>query len=350
MYINIKPDPDFARLRKTLLLEGKADRVPLFDFNVHDSIKAKIIQRPLVTPEDEIDFWICSGYDYIQIRLVPKDNISVTAKSASTSHGRISDIKQLLNGEFDWTPFFKNTWRTEDYNLDQIRSIVVKKPQNMKLIVHAADIFSRSWISMGFEDFCYALFEEPEMIAELFRQNAIAELRMLEVLFDSFAADIGALLYSDDLAYTEGLMVSADVYRQYLWPYLKQVFDHARRLNIPVIYHTDGRLWEVFDDFIDLGVNAIQPLEPKSMDLSELKRKRGHQFCLIGSIDIDTLSRGNPKDIDDMVRDRIRMLGYNGGYVVGTSNTVPDYVNVENYKTMIEAAYKYGLYANDCVE
>lgn len=344
MFLKIKPDPDFSRLRKTLLLEGKADRVPLFDFNVHSSIMEKAIERPLQTAEDEIDFWTGSGYDYIQIRLKPFSCAPVSTKTVSSSHGNLKTMKQLILEEFEWTAFFKNRWSMDDYNLTYLHALSNKMPSSMKLIAHAADIFTRSWIAMGFEDFCYALYEDPELISELFRQNAIAEIRMLDVLVNSFGDKIGALFYSDDLAYTEGLMVSADVYRQYLWPYLRKLFSVAKKLDIPIIYHTDGRLWDVFDDFYELGVNGIQPLEPKSMDLLELKKKRGNQFCLMGSIDIDALTRGAENEIDDMVRERIRMLGYDGGYTVGTSNTVPDYININNYKAMIEATFKYGRY------
>lgn len=69
----------------------------------------------------------------------------------------------------------------------------------------------------------------------------------------------------------------------------------------------------------------------------------------MGSVDIDTLSRGTEEDIDRMVKERIELMRYNGGYVAGTSNTVPDYVNINNYKAMIEATFKYGKYAKDCM-
>jgi uroporphyrinogen decarboxylase len=345
MKINIKPEPDFQRLRKTLLLEGKADRVPLFDFNIHESIKQQLLGRPVITAKDEIDFWINAGYDYVQVRLKPNVTESEKlSKSISSSHGNLRTLEQLNSNQFEWSSIYKNTWKLEEYNLEFLKQLAEQLPQDMKLIVHAADIFTRSWMVMGFEDFCYALYEDEELITELFRQNAIAEIRMLETSFESFGDKIGAIFYSDDLAYTEGLMVSAPVYRKYLWPYVKEITGMSKRLNLPFIYHTDGKLWELFDDFHEMGVNGIQPLEPKSMNLQELKEKRGKQFCLMGSIDIDLLSRGTTKEIDDMVRERIQILGYNGGYTVGTSNTVPDYVNVDNYKAMIEAAFKYGEY------
>lgn len=342
--MNIKVDPNFQRLRKTLLLEGKADRVPLFDFNIHGNIKEQILGRPVNTAQDEVDFWMNAGYDYVQIRLKPVSYHEQIAQSVSSSHGNIKSLEDLNNGEFEWTSIYKNTWKLSEYNLEYLKQIAKKLPENMKLIVHAADIFTRSWMSMGFEDFCYALYEQPELVNELFRQNSIAELRMLDATIESLGSNIGAVFYSDDLAYTEGLMLSRNVYKEYLWPHVKEITRRAKELDVPVIYHTDGKLWDIFDDFYNMGVNGIQPLEPKSMDLRELKEKRGKQFCLMGSIDIDILSRGTKVQIEAMVKERIELLAQDGGYVVGSSNTVPDYVNAENYKAMIEAAFKYGWY------
>jgi uroporphyrinogen decarboxylase len=344
MFLNIKPEPDFSRLGKTLLLQGKADRVPLFDFGVHQFIKEKVIGHPVKTAEDEIDFWLSCGYDYVIARLKPLEYKDSESKAQSTSHGNLRSIDKLNNSIFEWTEIYKNTWKLENYNFEFLKDVAKKLPQGMKLIMHAADIFTRSWLAMGFEDFCYALYEDTELVCELFKQNAIMELRMLDVLVETFGDKIGALLYSDDLAYTEGLLVSASVYRTYLWPHLEKVFNRAKQIYVPIIYHTDGRLWEIFDDLASLGVNGIQPLEPKSMDLAELKQRKGNQFCLMGSIDIDLLSRGNPAEVEKMVRERIEILGQKGGYTVGTSNTVPEYINLTNYKTMIETALKYGKY------
>lgn len=212
MKINTTPNPDFLRLRRTLLLEGKPDRVPQFDFNIDNLIKQEIIERPLVKAEDEIDFWLKSGYDYVQIRLKPEKSMVDTAKgeekSFHSSEGTVKCRKDLDEGVFEWTPVYKGTWRAEDYNYLFLKDLYRKLPQEMRLIPHAADIYTRTWMAMGFEDFCYALYEEPELVEELFHQNAVMELRMLDVLVDNFGSKIGAIFYSDDLAYTEGLMVS----------------------------------------------------------------------------------------------------------------------------------------------
>ena len=68
MKLNIKPEPDFERIKKALLLQGRSDRPPLGEFSIAKSIKEAIIGRPLVTADDEIEFWIKAGYDYIHVR------------------------------------------------------------------------------------------------------------------------------------------------------------------------------------------------------------------------------------------------------------------------------------------
>ena len=110
---------------------------------------------------------------------------------------------------------------------------------------------------------------------------------------------------------------------------------------MPFLYHTDGRLYDVLDDLARVGVNAIQPLEPKAMDPLEIKRRWPGKFCLCGNIDLDLMARGTPDEVERHVRAKIERLNVGGGYMPGVSNTVPDYVKFENYARMIETVFSY---------
>jgi uroporphyrinogen decarboxylase len=99
------------------------------------------------------------------------------------------------------------------------------------------------------------------------------------------------------------------------------------------------------DDLIEIGVNALHPIEPKAMDIAEVKRRVGRKLCLIGNIDLGyTLTRGTPEEVRAEVRERIRTCAPGGGYCVGSSNTVTNYVPLANYKAMIEASREFGTY------
>ena len=165
-------------------------------------------------------------------------------------------------------------------------------------------------------------------------------------LFETIASfnNIGALFYSDDIAINTGLFVSPTVYKQYLFPWMKKIGTICKQKDIPFIYHTDGNIWKVLDDLKDCGVNAIQAIEPQAMDIVELKQKRGTDFCLVGNIDIDLLTRGTKEQITSEVKRLLKKVAVNGGYCLGSGNTIADYIPFENYLTMIETVHKFGNY------
>jgi uroporphyrinogen decarboxylase len=78
------------------------------------------------------------------------------------------------------------------------------------------------------------------------------------------------------------------------------------------------------------------------MDLAEVKRRVGDRLCLLGHVDVDLLSRGTTDEVRAVVRRNIRIAGANGGYCVGSSNSIPEYVKYENYIAMLEAAREFG--------
>jgi uroporphyrinogen decarboxylase len=77
------------------------------------------------------------------------------------------------------------------------------------------------------------------------------------------------------------------------------------------------------------------------MEPLEIQKRWPGKFCLLGNIDLDLMSRGTPDQVEALVREKIETLGANGGYMPGISNTVPYYVNYNNYIRMIETNHSY---------
>jgi uroporphyrinogen decarboxylase len=109
-----------------------------------------------------------------------------------------------------------------------------------------------------------------------------------------------------------------------------------------LLYHTDGILWDVFDEIIDCGVDAIHPIEPKAMKIAEVKKRYGDKLCLLGNVDVDILARGTKDQIRSIVRENVETVGYNGGYCVGSGNSIPEYVLYENYLALLDATREFG--------
>jgi uroporphyrinogen decarboxylase len=92
------------------------------------------------------------------------------------------------------------------------------------------------------------------------------------------------------------------------------------------------------EDIIDSGVTALHPIEPKSMDIVEIKQQFGDRLCLCGGIDLDMLTRGDPDQVVRSTNKMIDLFGKGGGYCLGSSNSIPDYINIRNYKLMLKTA------------
>lgn len=194
------------------------------------------------------------------------------------------------------------------------------------------------WHSMGFEHFSVSCIEDPLLVGELLERitdwTAAAARGLSELGFDFIWA-------ADDIGYKTGPMFSPRVYREVLLPHVRKV---ARGITVPWAYHSDGNLLPLLDDMLDLGMNALHPLEPGSMDLSELKRRYGSRVAFIGNINLDLLSTGTPAQVRDEVRRRIGLLGPGYGYLLSSSNSITDYCRPGNVVEMVSALRDYGSY------
>ncbi len=336
--------PDIEEFLKTLRNQ-KARFVPLAELGMHPKIKEKIIGRPIHTIKDEVDFWHQAGYDYVKLQpKVPAIFETNTAQDetvkldgtlayqwANEGQGLITSFEDLESFTFpdvsqiDYSPF---------------ETVTQHLPEGMGVVGQYGDIFTMTWELMGMEGFSMALFENPNLVQAVNQMVGKFVLSM----FEYFAQNdrIHAMWFSDDIAFSTGLLMSPEVLDQYFFPWLKKIGDLAKKYDKPLIYHTDGVLWDVFERIIACGVNALHPIEPKAMDLAEVKKKYGDKLCLIGAVDVDLLCRGTPEQVEQQVKRNIEIAAFNGGYCVGSGNSIPDYVKFENYLALLRAAQKYG--------
>jgi hypothetical protein len=194
------------------------------------------------------------------------------------------------------------------------------------------------WHSMGFEHFSISCLEDPGLVGEFLERitewTAAAARGLSDLGFDFIWA-------ADDIGYKSGPMFSPEVYRTVLLPHVRKV---ARAISVPWAYHSDGNLMPLLDDMLELGMNAIHPLEPGSMDARELKRRYGQRLAFIGNINLDTLSTGTPEQVRREVKETIDILGPGNGYLLSSSNSVTDYCKADNVVAMVRALKEYGRY------
>jgi uroporphyrinogen decarboxylase len=191
-------------------------------------------------------------------------------------------------------------------------------------------------LSMGIEGFSVALYEDRPLVERLLDMYTdwIVEVaqRVCRLGFDVFAS-------TDDMAFNTDPFFSPKVFRELVLPSYQRV---AKHITIPWFIHSDGNILPFLDDLASVGVIGEHPNEKGAVDIRAVKRQYGDRLCILGNIDLDRLSRGTPAEAAEMVKRNIDALAYDGGYCVGSSNSVTYFVPLANYVAMIETAKEYG--------
>ena len=353
--------PDFANLRKAFLCQGEPAYVPQVEYHVDKGIKTQFLGREPVSVDDEAEFFMEAGYDFVPYLLGMK--LTLAERGSTAGEGRrtmrtaeghyTADPQQITTRlwaeegaglitdrasleDFDWPD-------PDAYRYGDIERLGRILPAEAKVIPFVGYVFAAAWMLMGFERFCLDLAEGGGLAARVIRRLGEIHLRVVEnlVQFDC----VGAVVMPDDMAYKTSLMVRPQVLREHVFPWHKRMGEVVRARDLPYLFHSDGRYVEVIDDLIACGYHALHPCEPASMDILELKRQYAGRLCLCGNINLDsTLTLGTPEDVEEEVKLRIRTVAPGGGYCCGSSNSVTDYVPYENFLAMNRAIRKYGKY------
>jgi hypothetical protein len=190
---------------------------------------------------------------------------------------------------------------------------------------------SPTYLSMGFEYFVTSLIERPAFVQEILRRYT----EWLAPRYD-FLQEIGfdVLWTFDDIAYKAGLFMSPGMFRKLIIPVIQPL---CNRINVPWIYHSDGNVAEIVDDLISLGISGLHPFEPGAMDILKVKQKYGDRLCVVGNINVDTLTIGSTLEVEQEVNYLFENVAPLGGFMLTSSNSIPRYAKPENVWTLVHA-------------
>jgi len=337
--------PDFDRFRTAVTQQGLPDRVPATEVAVDIEIVQAFVGRP-VDLEAYASFWAQAGYDYVllQVRgqpLADSQQVKI-AEGQLASHGPQETVSTFGTARIrDEQSFEAYPWiGPQDVYYKDVDLIRDYLPEGMKLIVNCGPIFQFLFRGMGLETLSIAIVENPDLL------RAVADRagELIVNIVESLAQRqwVGGIWYGDDMAYTEGLLVSPAFLRTYVFPYLEQIGRICRRYDKLFIFHSDGKLAEVLEDLIACGVQGVHPNEPTSVDMAEMKRQWGERLCLLGGVDLDLLARGTPDEIVAATRTLIERVGPGGGVAIGSGNSIAKFVPLANYQAMLAAIREYG--------
>lgn len=215
-------------------------------------------------------------------------------------------------------------------------------------MVASHGVFQTACDLRGTENFLIDLAIYPEFAYELLNQLGDFLIGLTHQAMQAGGQYFDMIeLPGDDYASNLNTLISPTMFRQFIKPNIQRMVDTIRnyRLDIYIMFHSDGLITSLLEDIIDLGVDVIHPLEPlPDTNFEEIKKQYGDKITFMGAIDISHALPGSKDDVIDEVILRIKQLAAGGGYILAPSNHIQADVPVENVVTMVEAARQYGKY------
>ncbi|MGZ5422979.1 MAG: uroporphyrinogen decarboxylase family protein [Candidatus Aminicenantales bacterium] len=176
-----------------------------------------------------------------------------------------------------------------------------------------------------------------ERLGEFVRGLARAQIRAAEGLLD------GMVIWGD-VAYRKSLFYSPDYWRKYFKPVVKALVEECHARDLPVIYHGCGNVRQIFADFVEIGVDAYNPLEAKAgLDVVDLRRQYGHRIAFCGNMDVLTWAQGTEEELRRVVLTKLN-AAKGGGFIFQSDHSVPGNISARNYEYVINLVREYGRY------
>jgi uroporphyrinogen decarboxylase len=213
-----------------------------------------------------------------------------------------------------------------------------------------AGIFEMSQRIVGMVNCMMLMSLDEQKVGVLFDKMLELKLDFWEMALPQLADVVDVISYADDYGTNDSQLISPAMFRAQIKPRLKILFSRIKELapHVKLFFHSDGNLRPILPDFLELGVDILNPVQftAKNMDLVGLKRDFGQDFVFWGG-GVNTtgvLPVGTPQQVKDDVRRNIESLAPGGGFVFNTVHNILMDVPPQNIIAMWEALQEYGVY------
>ena len=209
--------------------------------------------------------------------------------------------------------------------------------------------FERAHAMQGLDRFLENMLVEPDFASALLWKIEGLCKDLMGRFLDAAGPNLDIIKIGDDLGSQENLLISPTLYREMLKPVHADLIAFIKsRTKAKVFFHSDGDIFDIIPDLIEIGVDILNPIQSgagRMSDLEQLKKRYGKDLVLCGAIDTQhVLPHGSPDEVKAEVRRVVSLLGRGGGYMLSAVHTVMDEVPPENILAMVDAAREFGNY------
>ncbi|RLC61985.1 MAG: hypothetical protein DRI48_10100 [Chloroflexi bacterium] len=191
----------------------------------------------------------------------------------------------------------------------------------------------------GMERFMMDLAMNPDLARAIIARVEEFYLEFDRRIFEAVGDLTDIYFIADDVGLQNGLMISPGMFRKFIKPSLRRFIAQAKEYGQKVMYHTCGAVRPLIPDFIEMGVDILNPIQvsARGMEPAGLKQDFGDALCFHGALDIQAvLSQGTPDQVRAEAARLCQVLGEGGGFILAPTNNVMPETPVENILALYE--------------
>ena len=208
------------------------------------------------------------------------------------------------------------------------------KKDQFKMYLIGFSLFERAWTLRSMPELLMDFMINKEFAEDLLARIVKYNLAVVDIVSEY---DIDCILYGDDWGQQKGLIMGPALWREFIKPKLKLMYDRVKEHGMYVGQHSCGDIREVFPDLIEMGLDIYNTFQPEVYDVSEMKKLYGDKITFYGGISTQKLL---PNATSDEVRKAMGklmdILGENGGYIVAPTHAMPNDIPTKNILAFLE--------------
>jgi len=336
--------PDYNNLLK-VLNNKRPNRLPLYEHHIDAPFIAKALGEEIVLQGNYskdyeayyskiISFWQSKTYDAFDYEAAICDVFPGHGAILGGLLGPIQTRDDFNKYPFDEIPTI--FWNTYKPHLDAIRAVL---PAGMKAYGGCGyGIFESSQDLIGYESLCVMQYIDNELFTDIMNKIGDLYVTLWSKMIKDYSDIFVFFRMGDDLGHKTATMLEPETIRKYILPLYKKVIDLVHASGKKFLLHSCGKIFNVMDDIIALGIDAKHSNEDQIAPFDLWIDKYNDKIGLLGGIDVNNLSLNSYDDIYKEVLEKgTRFRNVAKGYGIGSGNSIPEYVPVEGFQAMIDA-------------
>lgn len=353
-----KAKPDAQRFIATVMGRAHPERPPLVEYLIDDAVRKPIVTQLLgrrwVDPvagdreslaayfDNFIALWRALGYDFVRYEeSLPFPERNVVGEDPTRANGA-RQWRDLHHGTIaSWADFERYPWpEVTPASLANYEYLATHLPEGMGLMAcHAGGIYEHLAAIMSYEGLCFALYDQPDLV------EAVAQ-RLGELMYAFYRQLVEldgliAVFPGDDMGFRSATLIPPEALRRYTLPWHKRYAQLAHERGLPYFLHSCGNLSAIMEDLIeDVKIDAKHSYENAILPVDQFQARYGERIGVLGGVDIDILGRGTVEQVRAEVRRLIETCHPRGRFAIGSGNSIPSYIPVENFLAMLDEAQR----------